>query len=330
MNSPSINWEKLGRYLAGEASPAEAAEMRRWLDEHPSDAQAISALDAAIRQVGPQPQVDVEAALAHVKTRMGEPAPATTRSPSRWGRRLGLAEALAAAAAILLVAGITMWRNATPEKITVAQLEAAVHSTAVGERRMVRLADGTEVMLGPASRITARDRDVQLEGEAYFRVVHDPAKPFTVRAGDAVIRDVGTEFTVHDDGDNRVRVVVSEGSVQVNAGADTVLLGRGDIGVLQSGQLAAERGAATAEDMAWTTGKLVFRDAPIAEVTADLKRWYGVELRVTDSALLRRHFTGSFTTEPASRVLDVVTLALGARAERRGDTVFIRGSSSSR
>ena len=82
--------------------------------------------------------------------------------------------------------------------------------------------------------------------------------------------------------------------------------------------------------MAWTTGKLVFRDAAIDEVSADLKRWYGVELRVTDSALLRRHFTGSFTSEPATRVLDVVALALGARAERRGDTVYIRGSASSK
>ena len=195
---------------------------------------------------------------------------------------------------------------------------------------MVRLADGTDIMLGPASRIAARGREVELQGEAFFRVVHDAARPFTVRAGNAVIRDVGTEFSVHDDGDNHVRVVVSQGAVQLSDVRSSVLLSRGDVGVLEDGALAAERGVATAEDLAWTTGKLVFRDAPIAEVTADLKRWYGVELRVTDSALLRRHFTGSFTTEPASRVLDVLALALGARADRRGDTVYIRGSSSSK
>ena len=333
MNPPSPDWDKLGRYLAGEAPPEEAAEVRRWLDANPADADAITAMDAAIRGMRPQPHVDVDAALVRVKTRMKAATPAPAGAANRvtgWGRRLGAAEALAAAAAVILVAGVTLWRSRGPARVNVSEIPTAMHATAVGERRNVRLADGTEIMLGPASRITARGRDVALEGEAFFRVAHDVARPFTVRAGNAVIRDIGTEFSVHDDGDNRVRVVVSEGSVQLGNSRDSVLLGHGDVGVLQSGRLAAERGVATAEDLAWTTGKLVFRDAPLAEVTADLKRWYGVELRVTDSALLRRHFTGSFTTEPANRVFDVLALALGARAERRGDTVYMRGGSTTR
>jgi transmembrane sensor len=76
--------------------------------------------------------------------------------------------------------------------------------------------------------------------------------------------------------------------------------------------------------MAWTLGRLVFRNASVAELSADLRRWYGVELRVTDSSLLNRHFTGSFGKEPANRVLDVIALALGAHVDRRGDTAYIR------
>jgi transmembrane sensor len=58
------------------------------------------------------------------------------------------------------------------------------------------------------------------------------------------------------------------------------------------------------------------------EVTADLRRWYGVELRVTDTTLLDRHFTGSFSTESPQRVLEVIALALGAQLQRRGDTAL--------
>ena len=94
--------------------------------------------------------------------------------------------------------------------------------------------------------------------------------------------------------------------------------------------MTASRGAATADDLAWTTGRLVFRDATVGELVADLRRWYGVELRVTDSALLKRHFTGSFANEPPSRVVDVIALALGARADRRGDSVYIRPAVTSR
>jgi transmembrane sensor len=139
-----------------------------------------------------------------------------------------------------------------------------------------------------------------------------------------MIRDIGTAFSVHSDHVTEVRVVVREGSVQLSRDADSVVLGPGDVGVLSSGRVRAQRGAATPDDLAWTQGRLVFRDAAVGELGADLRRWYGVELRVTDSTLLSRHFTGSFTGEGSARVLDVIALALGARVDRRGDTVYLR------
>lgn len=301
--------------------------MRRWLEEHPADAAMAAALDSATRQLRPDPAIDVEAALRSVKTRMHAKVP--TRAPRQWGRYLGASEAIGAAAAILLIAGITLWRSRETTR-PAHEVATASYSTVVGQRLTVRLDDGSEVILGPASRIVARGRDVTLEGEAFFRVVHNAAQPFTVRSGNAVIRDVGTEFSVHEDAAARVRVVVREGAVAVSSARDSLLLSRGDVGVLENGRLAAQRGAATPEDLAWTIGTLAFRDAPFDDVAADLKRWYGVEVRVSDTALLRRHFTGSFTNEPANRVFDVLALALGARAERRGDTIYFRGPSSSR
>ena len=56
----------------------------------------------------------------------------------------------------------------------------------------------------------------------------------------------------------------------------------------------------------------MFRNAPISEVAADLRRWYGVELRVTDSALLKRHYTGVFGSESPNRVVERIALSLGA------------------
>jgi len=325
MTGPTLDWDKLGRYLAGESSPEEAAAIRRWLEEHPSDAKAIAALDSAARNAAAAPTVDVEAALRKVKTRMRAAPP--TRSVIHSLRRYG---ALAAAAAVLLVAGVLVARRVPRSRPTV--IAARTYTTHVGERRDYLLSDGTQVTLGPASRLIVRSRTAELFGEAYFSVVHDAARPFVVRAGDATIRDVGTEFTVHSDSGEAVRVVVSEGAVQLARGRDSVTLVRGDVGIVApDGRVAASRGAATDDDLAWTLGRLVFRNAPVAELAADLRRWYGVELRVTDSTLLRRHFTGSFAKEPATQVVDVIALALGAHVERRGDTAFVRpGAPSSR
>jgi len=310
-SSSSPDWDKLGRYLAGESSPDEAATVQRWLAEHPADAQVVDALDTAARLSASQQALHVEAALLRVKTR----AKAHARTA------IWRFTAFAAAAALLLVVGVFYSRRPATD---VSQTVARAYSTGVGERDSVTLADGSRITIGPASRVEISGREVRLTGEAYFRIVHDAAHPFIVRAGDVVIRDLGTEFSVHSDPAEPVRVVVHEGTVEVTA-SNAATLRPGDVGIVnQGGIVETERGAATPDDVAWTRGRLVFRNAAIGELTADLRRWYGVELRVTDSALLRRHFTGSFMGEPASAVLDVIARALGARIEQRGDTAHVR------
>jgi transmembrane sensor len=315
MTGPILDWDKLGRYLAGEASPDETAAMRRWLEEHPDDAQLIAALNATTRLVRPE-HIDVEAALRQVKTR--------ARAGTLWRYA-----AYAAAAVVLLVAGLTIMRRRSA--VDVGFEATREHATGIGQRDSIVLGDGSRVLLGPASWILVNGRNAQIHGEAYFDIVHDAKRPFTVVTGNTVIRDIGTRFAVHSDSAQSVRVVVNEGAVRIVASLrDSVNLSAGDVGVVEpSGRVETSRGAVTDDDLAWMRGRLVFRNASIAEVAADLRRWYGVELRVMDPALLGRHFTGSFERESPSRVLDVIALALNARVDRRGDTAFIRPSPGS-
>jgi transmembrane sensor len=319
MTGPSTtppDWEQLGRYLAGESSPEEQAMVGRWIEEHPEDATLLRALDAAATQsaAAAAQKLDVEAALLQVKTRV--------RAQSR--TILRRFAGFAAAAAVLLVAGLVLTRR-TPTETPVEVSRS--FATGVGQRDSVVLDDGSRIVIGPASRVEVRGRNVALQGEAYFKVSHDAARPFTVRAGDVTIRDLGTEFTVHHDPAQIVRIVVQEGAVEVTGvGASTATLHPGDVGIVtRTGVVQAERGAATEDDLAWTRGRLVFRNAEVGELAADLRRWYGVELRVTDSALAGRHFTGPFLEgEPRTAVVEAIAIAFGARVEWRGDTAVFR------
>lgn len=325
MTQPAANWESIARYLAGEASAQEAADVRRWLDEHRADAEFIAAVErlSAARRA---PTVDVDAALRKVKARRGPARRPRWMRGTSWTTRL---EILATAATILIVAGVFAYRAIEGSRVA----PEVAYATGVGQRDSVRLDDGSVVLLGPASRIVVRERDVDLVGTAFFRVEHDARRPFTVRAAGAVIRDIGTEFTVDasQGTDSAVRVVVSEGSVALSRGQAAVTLERGDIGsVAGSGRVEAMRGAASPEDLAWTRGQLIFRDAPLSRVAMDLRRWYGVEVRVSDTTLRNRHFTGSFTNESRDRVLDVLALALGASFELRGDTAILHQTSRRR
>ena len=272
--------------------------------------------------------IETEAALRKVKAN-----PAFSMRRTRW-----IPPMPAVAAAALLAVGLASWmayRNRSPVPAV-----ASIHGmfgTGVGARDSLTLSDGTSVIIGPLSSITVpvdygtTSRSVEVKGDAWFDVVHDAGKPFTVHAGNAAIVDVGTKFTVRSDDPAGVSVSVSQGSVslrQMNTPVQQgVILKAGDNGVLRNGgQVVARRGAVTDDDVAWLKGRLVFREAPISEIVSSMRKWYGIELKVPDRTLASRHITASFAGESPERVLEVIRLALGAEMERHGDTAVVRSA----
>ena len=246
--------------------------------------------------------------------------------------------ALRAAALVAIVAGgyaalraVNHEEQATPP----ATVTATLLETATGERDSVRLGDGTLVVLGPESRLEVaagfgdERRDVTLVGDGYFEVQHDDARPFTVHAGGAAVRDIGTAFTVRARGDAPVTVIVTQGAVLLRAAdrgeSEGVVLHERDRGTLApGGSPRVERGVANAQDLAWRSGRLAFREATLADVREEFRRWYGVELQLEDSTLASRRFTGDLGTASVEHALDVLRIALGVEMERDGRTVRVR------
>lgn len=332
-------WEALARYVTGEASTEEVAAIREWLAGSPGRGSALERLTASIERLAVvPPQVDTVAALARVRARLGSPEviPLPVKAPERpriaWRTTL-----VRVAAAIVLLAGATLIlrnRRSGPETGIVAAVPMA-WSTAVGQVDSITLPDGSRVILGPASRLSLGEgfgdvgRTAELQGEALFTIVHDEARPFSVRAGDARIRDLGTAFNVRSGVGLPVIVAVTDGSVELTAGGTVgVTLAAGDRGTVgRDGVIAVEAGSVTDADVAWTSGRLVFADAGMDRVAADLERWFGLRL-APDPGLADRHLTATFDGESADEVLDVIALSLGASYERSGDTVRLRTGGS--
>jgi len=350
-NAP-YDWEALARYLSGESSATETERIARWLEGHPSDAELVAALDKAMASIGLRDatDVDVESALQRVTARRDEPItrreretgrtltarriPQTTVSPWR------MITLLAAAAMIIFAARAVLQRKESASSPPLASGDSSrMFVTGVGKRDSVRLPDGGRVVLSPASRLIVAtsygqpQREVELHGEAYFDVVHDTTRPFVVHVGTATIRDIGTSFAVRNDSGSRVQIVVTSGSVSVRSSVSKdsgAVLAAGDVGVVQSdGRVRAQHEASTAQYLAWMRDSLVFREAPISEVSSGLRRWYGVSLRVDDTSLARRHLTMTFAGDSLARVLRVIGLQLGADVERKGDSAIVRSSTRS-
>jgi transmembrane sensor len=262
-----------------------------------------------------------------------------TGNNNRWSRTVA-APALLAAAAVLAV--VVLRRSPTPDAAQTTS-GAQTYTTAVGQRDSITLSDGSRVILGPDSRlIVASDygnasRSVELHGDGYFDVQHDAAKPFTVRVARAVVEDIGTTFAVESDAGDTTAVAVLAGSVRLrsrdSSATSGAVLSAGDRGSMSAdGQVRAYPHSVT-DEAAWTTGRLIFRDASLARVAGELRRWYGVNLRIVDSSLANRHVTATFNGEPVDQVLKIIGLTLGARIERQGDSATvtsIRGSATAR
>lgn len=337
-SAPEADWDAISRYVAGESDEVESAAVRQWLAAHPEDAALAAIVKARADRAEAQSavSVDTERALSAVRSRITAPPSLTVArggavQPSvakpvaatrRWRGPM-----FAAAAAVAAMVGLAQWRGGNTDT-------AQVYATQVGQRDSVKLPDGSTVVLAPGSRLTVAsgfndgNRDVTLEGAAFFDVKHDGAHPFVVHSRGAEIRDIGTAFSVKTDVNGRVSVAVTHGIVALRdttaGSAAPVELRAGDRGVLQAGTVAVARGTVTDEDMAWTRGQLAYRDAPLAEVQADLRRWYGIELQVTDAVLAQRTLTASFRGDSAAQVVKVIALALGADVVQRGDTILLQ------
>jgi transmembrane sensor len=327
-----IDVVQLGRYLDGTASTEERAVVEAWVGSDADRRAALASLHAAwsadSRRLGAS--YDAEAALA----RLWAGLPADRESSSRLGWSRWLA---AAAIVVALGAGARWWIGShQPTPPPVAQAPTfREYATPRGRRAVFRLLDGTEITLNADSRLRVPSsfggsaREVYLEGEAFFIVVHDTARAFAVHTRRGSVRDVGTRFNVNAYADvSADRVAVEDGAVDLAAAqrADTgsTRLRAGQVGAVSAdGRVRVLARAAVGDELAWTRGRLAFRAVPLGEAALRLGRWYDLDIRVTDSDLARRSVTGSYGSEPVTEILDLLTAAVGARYAWHGRTVTI-------
>ncbi len=293
--------------------------------DSPSDeARFRRAVDAVARGPVVVMPADTDAAWQALAARLDSVSTATggsTRAASSASRRAPWM--MAAAAALVGLVSAQQWRT---------HRQLAMHEevrAALGEQKIVQLPDGSRLTLAAGSSARWRRdmsdaaREVQLDGEGYFDVVHDSTRPFRVYARHGVIEDVGTRFLVRAWTEQEaLEVHVTEGEVALSDSAQarrTTVQQRhavtaGRLGILDtdgSVRLAPLDSSA----VAWLSGTLAFTDTPLREALPVLSRWYAAPIDA-DPALLERRLTGRFTQRSLPQLLDAVALALGVRAER--------------
>ncbi len=156
--------------------------------------------------------------------------------------------------------------------------QSGQYRTGVGEQQVVTLDDGSRLRLDTDSRVKVRfgkaGRDIRLlRGQVFFDVAHDANRPFVVTADGTEVRALGTRFDVRLTG-QAVKVTLVEGSVEVTQlqTAKAWRLAPGE--ALNTDQTSAQpRRVDVAAATSWTTGRLIFRETPLAQAVADVNRY---------------------------------------------------------
>jgi ferric-dicitrate binding protein FerR (iron transport regulator) len=211
--------------------------------------------------------------------------------------------------------------------------------TKKGERTQFHLKDGTQVKLNAASKLRIPDnygkagRKVYLQGEAFFKVVHNEKKPFKVISGGIVAKDVGTAFDVANYDSSNIKIAVKEGAVSVGKvmkhnGKPLQVMGelrKNDLGVFDSaGKFSVSAISGESPYWGWTEGKLIFRDAPFPEVVKRLERWFNIDGKIKGAALRKRTLTAAYDDLSLKSVLNVLSYSLHISCARQGDTIVFK------
>ncbi|RAJ08741.1 FecR family protein [Chitinophaga skermanii] len=188
-----------------------------------------------------------------------------------------------------------------------------------GQRAIITLTDGSVVHLGNQSTLqypedfAAGKREVILEGEAFFDVKEDPAKPFIVRTGKVMTEVLGTSFRIKAFKDIPVEVAVATGKVRVDKEDNGQVV---SLGILTAGkQLAYDENEMktvwTEVDVKdveeWTKARLAFNNSTLSDITKELERWYNVDITINNKAKANKRLTVTlFASAPLERTLKLL------------------------
>lgn len=354
-------WSLIAKKLSGEASPADLKELEELLRKNPElhyPLQTIMGLwNAPAADDSADSLEQAGTAYAHHLDRLRNldiDFPAETEDPEypaypeppRRSRRAWWAAA--AGCTIMAFTALFLYRSShytIPAKTTATpRISFREIATRTGFRSNLRLPDGTHVWLNAGSRLIydnntygARDREVELTGEAFFDVEHNSSKPFIIHTAKVDIKVLGTRFNVRSyPTDRTTEATLVRGSIEVSIKArpsEKIILKPNEKLVVANDDSALHRSSPVRHahpvteplvairkptyenntgvmvETSWVDDKLIFQDEEFALLAKDMERWYGVTIRFTNPAVESEwRFTGNFQKENIQQALEALKL----------------------
>ncbi len=297
----------LQKYKLGLCTPEEIARIKRWYNSFEDLPDSMNAGDMQLA-------ADEAAQQALIKL-FGE-----NHKPSQVDKKLSFLYYFSRIAACLIIGCAICLIIGKLKKEQTGLITYTKYTTLKGERKQIQLSDGSVVTLNAASTFQVasdfgvRKRNVVLQGEAFFQVSKDKTRPFIIKTGKIYTRVVGTSFDINAySNENTISVGVATGKVQVEKQEvnGKTLIGK-DLthNHLLVYDLTKDSYSQSVTDTdqfdAWTTNKLIFNKASIAQIARILERTYNVNVVITGKPRKPGLYTVTFDNYSLERLLPLL------------------------
>lgn len=202
-----------------------------------------------------------------------------------------------------------------------------------GQRAFLTLPDSTKVWLNSDTRISypanygLKDRNVLLEGEAFFDVAKEPGKRFIVNANNMKVEALGTTFNINAyNGENNIIVSLFTGSLRVRYNDYSTILNPNESvkAELLSKRILLNRGSDVASAAAWRSNELVFSGESLEEIARIMNRLYNVSVVIEDESIKKETYAGTIHNCNLQNMIDIIGLTTSVTYEYKGDVLYIR------
>lgn len=231
-----------------------------------------------------------------------------------------------AALIILMIKGINYY-----EELAEKQIPIIAVTTGFGEHKTIILPDETELNINSCTtvkypeRFAGNNRTIELSGEGYFKVMHNPKKPFIVKMENMSVTVLGTIFNVKSHPNDQTNLIeVKEGKVQVDLPEAMMRISAGEHAIINkfSGSYSKEK-----DDMKkfaiWRTGGIRFNSTPIQDVAKELERIYHCQIKFSGNKPYDNLITGIHEGATLTDVLNSIEYATGIRYKYQNNIVTL-------
>ncbi|GAA4451342.1 FecR family protein [Nibrella saemangeumensis] len=305
---------------------------QQWLAEHPDKAQRVTEARRLIQAIDfpdDLTDADVSAEWQKLQPMLDQPRtqPAVAAEPVPLGgfwRQYGRYAAVFLAV-LLSVAGFYLWRQSAGGMVQVA--------TGYGETWTVQLPDGSTVVLNANSSLAyprnlkeQAVRQVKLNGEAFFSVVHTATdQRFVVDANSEFnVEVLGTEFTVTRRNDH-AQVMLASGKVRLQMAGQQMVMQPGELVDIQpKADRLLKKQVNPEVYTSWTENQLIFENTSLTDIARLLEDNYGLTVTIEDETLAQQEFNGTFPSGNVDVLLKALERTYQLQITRQDNQILIR------